>query len=145
MYKNAQNLTNLTALEVCSLLSFRGHWKSTIIENHLSFSFIAMCINNTKESMIQIHLFFFFYKLGLSFVLLNRHLSEIISQGYSVYRIAGIWFGVSTESAHIKFVCLLCFPIWIKISSNAFQGKIFICIEIGFLKFFFLSSISFYF
>lgn len=69
-----------------------------------------MCINNTKGSMIQTHCFFF-CKLGLSFVLLNRHLSEITSQGYSVYKIAGIWYGVGTESAHIKFVCLLCFPI----------------------------------
>lgn len=69
-----------------------------------------MCINNTKESMIQTH-WFFFYKLGLSLVLLNRHLSEIISQGYSIYKIAGIWYGVSTESAHIKFVCLLCVPV----------------------------------
>lgn len=132
MYKNAQNLTNLTALEVCSSLLSRALKK----HNNSSFSFIAMCINNTKESMIQIHWFFFFYKLGLSFVLLNRHLSEIISQGYSVYKIAGIWYGVS---AHIKFVCLLCFPIWIKIhvSSNVFQGN-FISIEIGFLKLFFL-------
>lgn len=89
------------------------------IENHLSvFSFIGICINNTKESMIQT---VFFDKLGLSFVLLNSHLSEIISQAYSINKIAGIWYGVSTESAHIKF---LCFPIRIEISSTAFQQKI---------------------
>ena len=121
MYKNAQNLRDFTPLEVCSSLLSRALKKhNNNIENHLSvFSFIGICINNTKESMIQT--LFFFDKLGLSFVLLNSHLSEIISQAYSINKIAGIWYGVSTESAHIKF---LCFPIRIEISSTAFEQKI---------------------
>ena len=79
-------------------------------------------------------LVFFFYKLGLSYVLLNRHLSEIISQGYTVYKIAGIIYGmvsvlkVPVSSLFVFFV----FQFESKYHQMHFRGKFSFALRLDF-------------